>query len=172
MKRPTSTDIEEMKAFATDHLVQPECGPNYHCHCHDEENGVTFCTSDMTSCEHCKPPTVKAECSCKLVDFGLWKKNGHLDNCSLKSDQRAEWEDRFDQEFPYDTFVSAHQDWTYDSVKKFIAKELAESKAELLILIQEKILEGEDTEHTVIRFNQVREYVHKLKQSLHTKEEK
>lgn len=26
-----------------------------HCHCHDEKEGRTFCTSDMTTCHHCHP---------------------------------------------------------------------------------------------------------------------
>ncbi len=30
---------------------------------------------------------------------------------------------RFREKFPYDTFVSAHQDWTYEAVEQFILYE-------------------------------------------------
>ena len=31
-----------------------------------------------------------------------------------------ELEKKFDEKFPYDTLVSAHQSWTYDAIKSFI----------------------------------------------------
>ncbi len=30
------------------------------------------------------------------------------------------WQEQFDKEFPYDTLVGAHQDWTYNAIKAFI----------------------------------------------------
>lgn len=32
-----------------------------------------------------------------------------------------EWAKEFDEKFPYDTLVSAHQDWTYNAIKSFIS---------------------------------------------------
>jgi hypothetical protein len=40
------------------------------------------------------------------------------------------FEERFDEKFPEDTLVSAHQDWTYDALKSFIRQEKELSRKE------------------------------------------
>jgi len=51
------------------------------------------------------------------------------------------FEERFDENFPEDTLVSAHQDWTYDALKSFIRQEKELSREEE----QERIMRIIDT---------------------------
>ena len=39
-----------------------------------------------------------------------------------------EIDQEFDERYPYDTLVSAHQDWTYDDLKLFIHKKVKEAE--------------------------------------------
>lgn len=40
--------------------------------------------------------------------------------------------DEFDKQFPYDSLVSAHQDWSYDAIKAFISQKLTERTRQVI----------------------------------------
>ncbi len=47
--------------------------------------------------------------------------------------------ERFDDEFPYDTLVSAHQSWTYGAIKSFLKQELQTARDRALEEVEREV---------------------------------